>query len=63
MSDPDAQVKRRMPGFGYSDRPMPMETLLQPTQGGAQHQGYHMPEEQFKYDTAYHGGLSERALS
>lgn len=64
MMDRDAETKRGLPGFGYADQPVPMGDFnAQPKQMDPVHQGYSMPEEQFEYDTGYHGGHAERALS
>lgn len=64
MMDPDADVKRGLPGFGYSDRPVPMGNFnAQPKQAEPEQGGYGVPEEQFEYDTAYYGGHAERVLS
>lgn len=63
MMDPDAEVKRGLPGLGYTDHPVPLGNFnVQPKQANPERTGYGVPEEQFEYDTGYHGGHAERAL-
>ena len=62
MTDPDAVSKRDLPRLSYTDNKIAMgnfSTQLKrddPTQ-----RGYVVPEEQFDYDTGYHGGHAERS--
>ena len=64
MLDPDAPAKRGLPRLSYTDNKIEMGNIsAQRKQGDPARKGYVVPEEQFEYDTGYHGGHAERAFS
>ena len=64
MLDPDAVVRRGLPRLSYRDNKIEMGNFsTQLREDDPSQRGYVVPEEQFEYDTGYHGGHAERVLS